>query len=296
MSMVFEENTAPAFNFLFKVIGPVVFFVLCGVFFQSIGLNFLVKNCYFIVIYYWIFRFVWTLIENRFHLFDWIQQIIYWTSSIGLAIWIYSNIEKVDKILPDGKGLIDQMWILIIAFLYTTINKLNIGQYRSLKRKDNYIKARYKKFKDKYGDIITAYFNNPFYEALTFSIMIYEDFNRPFIIRQIENLRFKLTHKKHTLGIMQVMTDNYVNDQQSVLMALAKIARDNNEYINNFRRDNIENPDAEIYFYHLIDHIAKKYNGGNPKYSNEITKVFDKLMELEYNGEIPTNFITIDIQ
>lgn len=146
LSVVFETDSAPAFNFIFKVLGPVVYLILCTVLFQTTGLNILVDKCYFIVIYYWAFRFFWNLVANRLKLFNWIQQILYWASSIGLALWIYSNIEKVDKILPDGKGLIDQMWILIIAFLYAVFNQLNIGEYRTIKRKDNYLTSRYNKF------------------------------------------------------------------------------------------------------------------------------------------------------
>lgn len=285
LSVVYREDSAPAFNFVLKIIGPVVYLILCAVLFQTIELNSLVVNCYFIVIYYWAFRLLWNIVFNRLPLTDWIQLIIYWISSIGLAYWIYSNIEKVETILPDGKGLIDQMWILIIAFLYALLNNLRIGESQSIKRKDKYLKSRYVKFKTEYDDIIHSYFNNPFYEALTYSIMIFEDFNRPPVIRTIEYVSFFITRKRHTLGVMQITTDRYISDKESVRLAVRKIAEDNNAYLRNQTESG-----NEIYQYDLISYIANKYNGGNPDYSSEIIAIYDDISKRFY-GDIGNDLI-----
>lgn len=296
LSVVFETDSAPAFNFIFKVLGPVVYLILCILLFQSLELNILVKNCYFIVIYYWAFRFIWNIIANRWKLFNWSQQFLYWFSSIGISYWIYSSVKDINSILPKGDDLIGEMWILIIAFLYAVINKVNFGEYKSLKRKDNYLQSRYEKFKAKYNGIIQSAFNNSFYEALTYAIMIYEDFNRPYLIRKIEDLRFRITKKPHTLGIMQVKTDRYINDEQSLRLAIAKIKNDNNAYINQERENAIRggNPNPVInniiYKNCLISHIADKYNGGDPKYKGEITDIFDKINQLYYRNHISYNF------
>lgn len=296
LSVVFETDSAPAFNFIFKVLGPVVYLILCILLFQSLELNILVKNCYFIVIYYWAFRFIWNIIANRWKLFNWSQQFLYWFSSIGISYWIYSSVKDINSILPKGDDLIGEMWILIIAFLYAVINKVNFGEYKSLKRKDNYLQSRYEKFKAKYNGIIQSAFNNSFYEALTYAIMIYEDFNRPYLIRIIEDLRFRITKKPHTLGIMQVKTDRYINDEQSLRLAIAKIKNDNNAYINQERENAIRggNPNPVInniiYKNCLISHIADKYNGGDPKYKGEITDIFDKINQLYYRNHISYNF------
>lgn len=290
LSVVFREDTAPAFNFVFKVLGPVVYLILCAVLFQSLKLQVLTYKCFFIVIYYWAFRLVWNIIYNRLELTDWVQLIIYWIASIGLALWVYSNIEKVDKILPDGKGLIDQMWILIIAFLYALFNQLNIGKYRTIKRKNNYINARYKKFKSEYNGIIHSYFHNNFYEALTYSIMIYEDFNRPPVVRAIEYINFFITHHPHTLGIMQVKTDTLINDSESVKLAVKKIARDANDYI---RAKETEG--EEVNLYGLLYNIAEKYNGGSPNYQSEISDIYQDIIKRYYDNQEPHIFTVLPV-
>lgn len=61
--------------------------------------------------------------------------------------------------------------------------------------------------------------------------MIYEDFNRPFIVRQIENLNFRRSRATHTLGVMQVMTDRYINDRESVILAMEKSPRQQSMHV-----------------------------------------------------------------
>ena len=293
MSIVIQEDSAPAFNFLFKVLAPTVYLILCILLFQSVNIDVLVHKCYFIVIYYWAFRLMWNLLSNRYQLINWIEQILYWAASIGLSFWIYDKIKDIKSILPSGEEIIGEMWILIIAYLYAVINKLNIGRYSTIRRKEQYINSRYKKFRAKYNSIIHERLNNNFYESLIYTIMIYEDFNRPFFIRVIEDLRFFATKKKHTLGIMQVATEQYINDRQSVELAIDKVIRDNNEYIRRRMANSEDNEGHQISKYEIIYHIANQYNGGDPNYSYEISEIFDKIFETYYGGQLPDTFTTL---
>lgn len=61
MNVVIQDDSAPAFNFLFKVLAPVVYLILCAVAFQLLDMDRFVGNCYFIVIDYWAFRLLWVL-------------------------------------------------------------------------------------------------------------------------------------------------------------------------------------------------------------------------------------------
>jgi hypothetical protein len=44
--------------------------------------------------------------------------------------------------------------------------------------------------------------------------MIYENFNRPKVNRIIENVSFKLSGKKHSIGPMQFQTNEFINDKK----------------------------------------------------------------------------------
>ena len=58
-----------------------------------------------------------------------------------------------------------------------------------------------------------------------------QDFNRPRVVRWIEYIRFWITKKPHSLGIMQVQTNKYINDETSIRLAVRKICKDGNNFI-----------------------------------------------------------------
>ena len=288
MSVIARQDNAPAFNFLFRILSPVVYLVICAVFFQYFDIN--IKYCYFIVVYYWIIRILFICITNRSTLTNWKTQFLYWISSIGLAIWIYGLLENVEEILPTPRALLDQLWILIILFIYSVLNKLEISNVGTIKRKNNYLTSRYIKFKKKYGDDIIAFFHNNIYEAITYSIMIYEDFNRPFIIRCMEYLFFYLRKGIYSLGIMQYQTNKYITNKDSLLLAMKKIARDGKTIIEEKDRYHI----SDDYPRGFASLIANKYNSGDDTYGYEVSEVFDYIYTKFYSNTNDKKCVVID--
>lgn len=112
---------------------------------------------------------------------------------------------------------------------------MTIFAYRPLKRKnkERYIFKHYKKFKAKYEKYIECGcmmqgFN---YDALFFSIMIFENYNRPILLRGLEYIIFCVRYiigKKRTmsLGIMQVKCNHLISSIGSVKLANVKIRND----------------------------------------------------------------------
>lgn len=275
MNIVIQEDTAPAFNFLFKVLAPVVFLVLCAVCFEALEIPQFNKNIYFITIFYWLFRIFWVFCSSRGALMNWWELIVYWGVSIGLSIWVYSLIESVEQILPSPRSLLDQLWILIIIFVYSILNKVQMSREGTIKRKNNYICSRYNTLRKKYDAEIKGFFNNDFYEALTYSIMIYEDFNRPIIVRWVEYICFWITKKPHTLGIMQVITDKYINDKESIRQAMSIIQSLGNDFIKKYENSELREYHASVSS--AIGYIGREYNGGGYEYQEEIESIFDTI-------------------
>ena len=183
---------------------------------QAVHFDSFTVNCYLIVVYYWIIRVCAVILNGRGALTNWATQFFYWVSSIGLSIYVYKLIDKVDKILPDPESLRDEMWILIILFLYSTFNKVTLGRTGTLKRKEKYLKKTYTRLKNKYDKTISNECDNYFFTQVIYAIMINENFNRPKIARWIEYICFWITKKTHTLGIMQVTSSKWINDEQSI--------------------------------------------------------------------------------
>lgn len=211
ISISAEDESAPAFNFIFRVISPIVFFIFFIVVVQSLNFMEYTKNAYMIVVYYWIIRTVVRCLWGRMALTNKVAYYACAILCISITYWLYTAVSKVENILPDPHSLIDEMWILVIMFIYNVINRLQPSNNNTRNRKEQYIKDRYLKYKKEYNAIIKNKCHNEFYEATTYAIMICEDFNRPKFVRLIERFHFYITKKPHTLGIMQVRTEKVID-------------------------------------------------------------------------------------
>lgn len=275
MSIVVEEESYPAFNFLFKAIAPVILMILFVALAQAVHFESFTSHCYLIVVYYWLFRIIVVILYGRGSLTNWATQIFYWISSIGLSIYVYKLIDKVDKILPDPESLRDEMWILIILFLYSAFNNITFGRNGSLKRKEKYLNKTYTRLKTKYDKTISKECDNYFFTQVIYAIMINENFNRPKIVRWIEYMRFGLTKRPHTLGIMQVTSSKRINDEQSISLATNKIISDCDsilqKYANNKKRFSLET---------IVGKIAGKYNKDDG-YVYEVEQIFSTISDIE---------------
>lgn len=275
MTIVVEEESYPAFNFLFKAIAPVIIMILFVALAQAVHFDSFTVKCYLIVVYYWIIRVCVVILYGRGALTNWATQLLYWITSIGLSICVYKLIDKVDKILPDPESLRDEMWILIILFLYSTVNKMTFGRTGTLKRKEMYLNKTYTHLKSKYDKTISKECNNYFFIQMVYAIMIYENFNRPKIVRWIEYIRFGITKKPHTLGIMQVTSLKWINDKQSISLGINKIISDCDNIIQKYA-DNKENFSLET----IVEEIAGKYNKDD-NYVYEVGQIFSTISDNE---------------
>lgn len=69
--------------------------------------------------------------------------------------------------------------------------------------------------------MISALNPTPLLESLIYSVIIYENFNRPPLFREVERFVFPFFSK--TLGVMQVKTVKRISDAESVLIGAEKL-------------------------------------------------------------------------
>lgn len=283
IEVTLSNDTAPAFNFLYKVFAPVVYMILCAVIFQETNLEKFNTCLYLVVFYYWLFRIGWRLAMQRSMLTNWVGTFVYFFFSMALSYWVYTLLSNVEDILPSPRALIDQLWIVIIIFIYSALNKVEVSSYANEKRNNKYLSYNYEKFHEKYDSIIKPAFNNGFYEALVYSIMIHENFNRPPVVRWIEYARMHLTKRRHTLGIMQVKSDKIIDDATSIGIAIDMIIEINNKLYEEHK---------EHSFYSLGSFalmIAHKYNPGDHLYSSAVRDIYEYIAE-KYYEDVPSKF------
>lgn len=107
-------------------------------------------------------------------------------------------------------------------------------------------------------------------KLIIYSIMIFEDFNRPKNARIIENFLAKHSAREITLGIMQVKTDKLITDEQSISLGINKIMNSFYEYLVNYIKSDYN------YSRDCIDLILEDYNFGE-EYSGSVKNICDIL-------------------
>lgn len=279
ISIFVKTEEAPALNFLIRVLTPIVYIIIVSTSLYYFGLDKFVWNIYLVNIYYILFRLIINLATNRGLLLNWYRQFLYWTAIVVISYFTYEKLIKVKaNILPDFTTVANELWIIILIFIFQVANNLRFSQEATQKRKDNYLKSRYHYFKRFYGKLIKDLTKNEILESIVYAIIIYEDFNRPKIARQVENLKFKLTKNPHTLGVMQVRSDKLISDLESVKLGTEKIVNAYKKYL--------ENPTeiGEDYFdLDAKDFIISDYNTGT-SYNGEVSALADIIKDSFYKN------------
>ena len=256
LSLIAADDTMPAFNFVFKTLTP---------------LAFLLANSYMIIVYYWLIRGLYYTLRGAFYLANWPVFMIYMAVSVGIAMLIYGFVDSIDSILPSKEAFRDQLWILIVIFIYQVINQLQIDREGTEKRKHKYILKQAKLFKSKYGSIISSGCESLVDEGLVISIMIVENYNRPWLVRCVEYVVFFFRRKRMSLGIMQVKTSKFITEKQSVELGVERIVALRKHYIQELYAA-LSNYEKSLS--NLINFVANEYNGYGDAYANEVEEIF----------------------
>ena len=277
ISIFVKTEEAPALNFLIRVLTPIVYIIIVSTSLYYFGLDKFVWNIYLVTIYYILFRLIFNLVTNRGLLLNWYRQFLYWIAIIVISYFTYEKLIKVKaNILPDFTTVANELWIIILIFIFQVANNLRFSQEATKKRKDNYLKSRYHYFKRFYGQLIKDLTNNEILESIVYTIIIYEDFNRPKIARQVENLKFRLTKKPHTLGVMQVRSDKLISDLESVKLGTEKILNAYKKYLENTTENS-----SDYFDWYAKDFIISDYNAGT-SYNGEVCELADIIKNTFY--------------
>jgi hypothetical protein len=166
--------------------------------------------------------------------------------------------------------------------LFQVTNNIRLAEDGTFKRKQKYLKSRLHYFKTLYGKTIKEATQNEALEAVVFSILIYEDFNRPKVARIVENIKQRLTNKPHTLGVMQVKSDRIISDLESVKLGTKKVINAYQKYL-----DKLSNENGEFYEYSAYYEIISNYNGSS-SYQSEVADLISIIKENFYKDTSDT--------
>lgn len=227
-SLLDEKDEAISSNFVIKVFGPTVFLIITVATLQYFHLNQYVSNIINVIYFYLVLRLFVIIVFERLLIVNWFRIILYYTLILWLASLIYNQfITKIKDLLPDFSQIKNEIWLLIIVFIYQIGNRIepvqNSFESNSVylpelkKRKKKYILRKHDEFLKIYGENIDKVCgNNPQLKQVVLAIILFENFNRPRLIRFVERIYLKLVNKPTSIGIMQITSSETLTDIQSV--------------------------------------------------------------------------------
>jgi len=222
LSMFLRRDEAPAFNLLFRTFGPIAYIVVVATLFYVLGLDRYVRDIWLVVLYYFVGRLLFNLSYGRLLLINWPREALLWGMSIGVTWVLYDQvIQERKNLLPDVAHLNNHLWVLVALFVYSTLNNVRFNREATKRRKNRYLYVAFSDNKLRYHDLISAIAPDRLAESIIYSVLIYENFNRPPVARALERLVFPWVSK--SLGPMQVATQRRISDDESVKLGAGRL-------------------------------------------------------------------------
>lgn len=288
LTLIHQHDDAPIFNLTYRILAPIVFMVLVSAGLYAAHLDYYVANIYLIPIFHGLLRLAVNLGLGRFRLLNWRREAFVLVAVTGSAVFIYKKL-VINKtaLLPNFDTLSNELWLIVFAFIYATLNKVQLDSGASIARRENYIRACYSKFHSRYERILSGLTKNEQLKALIYSVMIYENFNRPAITRALERLTL-IFRRPRTLGVMQIRSMKNISDRDSVRLGAKKLIDD---WEFGFRKDLPKKisessiKDEQFRRAHakrqVLRDVISKYNGGTA-YETEIIYVYREVLRQFY--------------
>lgn len=283
-----ETDEAPAFNFSFRILTPVVFIILISTLLYHFKLDNYVKDIYLISIYYVVFRALFNVVTDRTYLINWKKQVIYALCTVLATYLIYEKlIIKKENLLPNFSDISNELWIIILIFLYNLINNIQISDHGAERRKLRYIKHIFSHLKERYSTIIDSKTDNIRLKQIIYAIMLHENFNRPKAFRLLEYVKSIFSKHQVSLGIMQVKSEAFITDSQSVEKGIEILRTEVQALLPKFLEENereFENSYQIEYLEQAYQaNLIRKYNHCDD-YTYDIIELMDYINEKFYRN------------
>lgn len=225
LSMFVRSDAAPAFNFILRTLTPTVFIVLVAAVCFAFHFDRVVSGIWLVVVYYFVFRLLYNLVLGRALLLNWLSLSVQIVAGIAAAYLSYRHLILPRRpLFPDLDKIGNELWIMVALFLYAMFNKVRTSGEASARRKNSYLRSRFKVLKEQFDGLISGQFPKKYMELVTYAILIHETFNRPWIAQAVERTLFPWG--SHTIGPMQVYSETPLSDEESVRKGVG-LLRDN---------------------------------------------------------------------
>ena len=132
---------------------------------------------------------------------------------------------KVNDIFLAGEDLKIIVWMFMIFYIYNfykncTVNKRAVVTEERKISKEK-IAISFARCKIMYGEDVKL--KDDKNKLIVYSIMILNNYERPSVLRKIDNTMFKINGLPRKLGIMQILSKKFITDSESIEIVCKKI-------------------------------------------------------------------------
>ena len=188
-----------------------------------------------------LFRDIWGIFKKRKFISE---RLIHITNVLlvictGTFIGLMGNWFNLSIIAPSSiANLLDNLWssmiVAMLVLFYFRVTNMgsshNVAEDENNTAFTNYVVRALGEIYDNYHESIDLFCKDESCnKLLLYSILVYEDMNRPLVIRKIENAIVTFLKCELTVGIAQVKSKKPLTDVESIKIA-ARILRNTNSY------------------------------------------------------------------
>lgn len=282
ISLFESRNESIALNFIIRTFSPTVTMIVISALLISYAEKYYTNNIYLLSVYYFLLRVAYIFLFGKFYLVRWSKVVFQSAVGVLIAFWAYKELVVPGKpLIPDMTTIGNELWVVIAAFIYTAVNGIETSSAPSARRKNRYIAIRYDEFRKAYGELIYDKFSNKLLELTIFSIMIYEDYNRPKFVRFFERTIF--SHISKSTGLMQISSDSILSDYESVELAISQLSE-------SFKKESSLKKDEDPYY--IIRRVIRNYNKDSDYISDvlSVMEVMAKRIDESYKDSYDSLF------
>lgn len=189
-------------------------------------------DLFIIVVFEFLIRMIYTtyLLEKDFFSKEEGALFLYLANVVVAYLLNQFIIRQVDMVFLNPEQLKFLLWVFIILFFYhffykrkeLSMTKEIVQKKLDLGDKKQYVILQYAKMKQKYGQYIQAKGDMRF---LIYALMIYENYRRPRVFRQMDYFRYQFDHIPKKQGIMQVDSKKILSDVESIEFVEKKLEK-----------------------------------------------------------------------
>jgi len=208
------QNGKLSFNLFYRVLYLPTALSIIAILIYILKLDFLIRNIWLVAIWYFLLQLALSLRKLPYTKLGLYFGSTFASILLTYIFYVYGISQGLVGLLPDHANFRTELWFIVVLFFYGLFNAYQLeDNYEDRRRK---LEDRYLQFKKRYLHLLKPEFQKvKVLNDLLFSIMIYEDMNRPSWFRLIEKFLFKIG-LSNTTGIMQIKSQRLMDDEQSI--------------------------------------------------------------------------------